>query len=68
MGPAETRVLVLFWPSAAARSACLRYGPEQNVLFSSINLQKEVYTNPGSNARKLSSPTNNYWSGSFPHW
>jgi hypothetical protein len=23
---------------------------------------------PGSGARKLSSPTNNYWSGSFPHW
>ena len=23
---------------------------------------------PGSNARKLSSPTNNYLSGSFPHW
>jgi hypothetical protein len=23
---------------------------------------------PGSNARKLSSPANNYLSGSFPHW
>src|SRR5882724_8693175 len=23
---------------------------------------------PGSDARKLSSPTNNYLSGSFPHW
>src|SRR5258708_15674797 len=23
---------------------------------------------PGSGARKLSSPTNNYLSGSFPHW
>jgi hypothetical protein len=23
---------------------------------------------PGSSARKLSSPTNNYLSGSFPHW
>src|SRR5438876_7190549 len=23
---------------------------------------------PGSNARKLASPTNNYLSGSFPHW
>jgi hypothetical protein len=23
---------------------------------------------PGSSARKLSSPTNNYWSGSSPHW
>ena len=23
---------------------------------------------PGSDARQLSSPTNNYWSGSFPHW
>ena len=23
---------------------------------------------PGSDARKLSNPTNNYLSGSFPHW